>query len=175
MPVTREKKSVVLQDLIDKFARSKTVIFAGYRGLAVKGMSALRGQLRKGGSEMKIAKKTLMQIAAKENGIDAIPADAMEGPVAATFSYEDELAGLQALYKFSKENETLVLLGGIIDGKVVGPAEVKKYATLPSREQLLAKFMGSMNAPVTGWVSGLGNVIGGFVRALNAYKNSRSS
>ncbi len=172
MAITREKKKEILQDLIDKFTKSKTVVFSDYRGLDVSSISDLRNQLRAGGSECKVAKKTLMRLAAKETDIGELGDDIMEGPVSATFSYEDELAGLQILFKFSKGNENLKLLGGIIDGKVVGKDEIIQLAKLPSKEELYAKLIGSMNAPVSGAVGVLSNILSGFVRVLNAYKDS---
>ena len=172
MAVTRQKKEEALRELIDRFTRSKTVVFADYRGLDVKSISGLRKQLREKESELKVGKKTLMRLAAKEIGVDEIGSEEMEGSVAAIFSYEDELSGLRILFKFSKENEKRKLLGGIIDGKVVDPNVVQQYAKLPSREELLAKFLGSLNAPLTGFVGVLSNVIGGFVRVVNAYKES---
>jgi large subunit ribosomal protein L10 len=170
MAVTRQQKEEALKELIDKFSRSKSVVFADYRGLTVAGISDLRGRLRKGNAEMKVAKKTLMGLAAKEQKIEDLGICVMEGPVAATFSYEDPLAGIKVLFKFSKENDKLKLLGGIIDGKPVGPDIIEKYAKLPGREELLAKLVGSMNAPVSGFVGVLGNILGGFVRVLDAYK-----
>lgn len=172
MAITKEQKQDVLRDLVDKFARSKSVIFSDYRGLDVASISSLRNQLREKNAETKVAKKTLMRLAAKENQIEDISKDLMEGPVSATFSYEDQLAGLKILFKFSKENENLKLLGGIIDGKVVSKEEVMQLAKLPGREELLAKLIGSMNAPVSGFVGILGNLLGGFVRVLNAYKET---
>lgn len=172
MSITKEEKKELLQELVEKFSRSKTVIFAGYRGLSVKGLSEVRRRLRGKDAEMKVGKKTLMRLAAKQNGIEGIDEKDMEGPVAATFSYQDHLAGLQILFKFSKENEHLKLLGGIIEGKPVDAATIKKYAQLPSREELLAKMLGSLKSPVSGFVGVLGNVLGGFVRVLAAYKDS---
>ena len=171
MAITRQKKEDILTELIDKFGRSKSIVFADYRGLDVAGISDLRIKLRENDAEMKVAKKTLINLAAKENKIEIDPSS-MEGPVAATFSYEDPLSGIQALFKFSKENDKLKLLGGVIDGEPVGPEVIEKYAKLPSHEQLLASFVGSAKSPVSGFVGLLGNVLGGFVRALSAYKDT---
>lgn len=171
MAVTRQQKEQTLAELVDKFGRSKSVVFADYRGLDVKGLSDLRKELRKGNAEAKVAKKTLIRLAAKENKVDEIPGNVMEGPVFVAFSYEDEMSGIQILYKFSKTNDKLNLLGGVIDGQVVGPDVIKKYAQLPSREELLAKLVGSMNSPISGTVGILGNLIGGFVRVLGAIKD----
>ncbi len=172
MAITKEKKKEILQDLVEKFSKSKTVVFSDYRGLDVSSISDLRGKLRETGSECKVAKKTLIKLAAKEQNLDDLGADIMEGPVAVTFSYEDELSGLKALFKFSKENENLKLLGGIIDGKVVGADEIIQLAKLPSKEELYAKMLGSLNAPISGFVGIMGNLLGGFVRVVNAYKDS---
>lgn len=172
MAITKQKKEDILKGLIEKFSKSKSVVFADYRGLDVAGISDLRNKLREGDAEMKVAKKTLIELAAKDQKIENIENAAMEGPVAATFSYEDPLSGIKALFKFSKDNENLKLLGGIIDGKVVSPEIIEQYAKLPSREELLAKFIGSINSPVSGFVGILGNVLGGFVRTLSAYKDT---
>lgn len=174
MAVTRQKKEDILKELIDKFGRSKSVVFTDYRGLDVAGISDLRRRLSQNDAEMKVAKKTLINLAAKENKIELSPSQ-MEGPVAATFSYQDPLSGIQALFKFSKENDKLKLLGGVIDGVPVGPEIIERYAKLPSHEQLLASFVGSLKSPVSGFVGILGNVLGGFVRALSAYKDTLPS
>lgn len=171
MAITRQKKEEILKELIDKFGKSKSVVFADYRGLDVSNISDLRNKLRAEDAEAKVAKKTLIGLAAKENKLD-LDKSAMEGPVVATFSYEDPLSGIRILYQFSKKNENLKLLGGVVDGEVVGPDVIQKYAKLPSREELLAKFLGSINAPLSGFV-GIGNsLVAGIVRALSAYKDT---
>lgn len=172
MAITKEQKNEILSDLVEKFSKSKSVVFTDYRGLDVASVSDLRGKLREKGAEAKVAKKTLIKLAAKENKIDEIGDDILAGPVAATFSYEDELSGLKVLFKFSKENENLKLLGGVIDGKVVGEEEIKALAKLPGKEELLAKLIGSMNAPVSGMVGIMNNLVGGLVRVINAYKDT---
>jgi len=171
MALTKQKKEDILKDLVDKFGRSKSVVFADYRGLDVISISDLRRKLREEDAEMKVAKKTLIKLAVKDK-VGDLEESGLEGPVVATFSYEDPLSGLRILYEFSKGNENLKLLGGIIDGKAVGPDVIKQYAKLPSRDELLAKLIGSMNAPLSGFV-GIGNsLISGIVRVLNAYKDS---
>jgi len=172
MAVTRQKKEEALQELIEKFSKSKSVVFAGYRGLDVTGISDLRGKLRDADAEMKVAKKTLIDLAAKENKLEIDPSF-MEGPVAATFSYEDAMSGIKVLFNFAKENDKLQLLGGVIDGKVVGPEVIKEYAKLPGREELLAKLLGSMMAPVSGTVGIFSNLIAGFVRVIDGYKDTK--
>lgn len=167
MAVSKQQKEEILQQLVDKFGKSKSVVFAEYRGLDVAGLSDLRSRLRKEGAEMQVAKKTLMRLAGEKNDF-ILDKSIMEGPVAATFSYEDPMSGIKVLFNFAKENDKLKLLGGVVDGKVVGPEVIQEYAKLPGREELLAKLLGSMNAPVSGTVGLLNNLIAGFVRVLNA-------
>ncbi|MFH0838480.1 MAG: 50S ribosomal protein L10 [Patescibacteria group bacterium] len=174
MAVTRQKKEESLKELVEKFGRSKSVVFANYRGLDVASISEIRRELRKEDAEMKVAKKTLMGLAAKDQ-VGELDKNMMDGPVVATFSYEDPLSGIRVLFKFSKKNENLRLLGGIIDGKMVSPEVIQQYAKLPGRNELLAKLLGSLNAPLAGFV-GIGNsLIGGIVRVLNAYKDTLPS
>lgn len=172
MAITKEKKDEILKGLVDQFVKSKTVIFSDYRGLDVSSISDLRNRLRETGSECKVAKKTLIRLAAKEIDVNELGADVMDGPVAVTFSYEDELAGLKVLFKFSGENDKLRLLGGIIDGKVIGADEIIQLAKLPGKQELYAKLLGSMNAPVSGFVGIMSNLLSGFVRVLDAYKDT---
>lgn len=171
MAVTRQKKEEALQELVDKFGRSKSVVFANYRGLNVASISELRSELRKEDAEMKVAKKTLIGLATKDS-VGEIDKAIMEGPIVATFSYDDPLSGIRILFKYSKKNENIKLLGGIVDGKIVGADVIQQYAQLPSRDELLAKLIGSMMAPLSGFV-GIGNsLISGLVRVLDAYKDT---
>ena len=167
MAVSKQQKEDILQQMVDKFGKSKSVVFAEYRGLDVASLSDLRGRLRKENAEMQVAKKTLMRLAGEKNDF-VLDKSIMEGPVAATFSYEDPMSGIKVLFNFAKQNDKLKLLGGVVDGKVVGPEVIQEYAKLPGREELLAKLIGSMNAPVSGSVGLLNNLIAGFVRVLNA-------
>jgi len=170
MAVTRQVKEDALKVLVEKFGRSKSVVFANYRGLDVASISEIRNQLRKEDAEMKVAKKTLMNIAAKDL-FGELDKSMMDGQVAATFSYDDPLSGIRILYKFSKKNENIRLLGGIVDGKLVSADVIQQYAKLPSRPELLAKLLGSMNAPVSNFVGVCNTLVAGIVRVLNAYKD----
>lgn len=172
MAVSRQKKEEVLQKLIDEFGKSQSIAFADYRGLSVTKMSELRSKLREGNAGMTVAKKTLIGLAADKSGLGEIDPSYMQGPVAATFSYQDALSGIKILFNFAKENEELKLLGGVIEGKVVGPDVMNEFAKLPGRDELLAKLIGSMNAPISGFVGISNNLVAGLVRVLNAYKDT---
>lgn len=167
MAVTRQQKEEILSGLVDKFGRSKSVVFAKNLGLTVNEISDLRKALRVHGVEFVIAKKTLFQKAAEANGISGFTQETIGGPVGAAFSYQDPIISSKILAKFAKTNEKIEMSIGIMDKKLMSALEVLTLSRLPSREELLAKFLGSLVAPLSGFV-GIGrNLLGGFVRALD--------
>lgn len=155
MAVSKQKKAEILKDLVDKFSRSKSVVFADYKGIGVHPMSDLRRKLRKANAECKVGKKTLMKLAAKEGKFEGVEDSMMTGQVATTFLYDEGFSPLKALYLFSKENEKLKILGGVVNGKVMSVEEIKQLAMLPSREELLAKMLGSLLSPISGFARAL--------------------
>lgn len=153
MPITRKRKEEQLAELVDKFKRAKTVSFAQNKGLTVFEVKELRGKLREKNSDMKIAKKTLMKIAAKEAGYKDVPDDVLKGAVGAVFTYDDDIvAGAKTIYEYAKKHEALALLGALLDGKVLNTAEAKTLAMTPSKEELLTKLVYLLNSPVAGFV-----------------------
>ncbi len=169
MPVTRQKKEELLKELVDKFKEAQSVVFAQNKGLTVNEVQELRSNLREKKAEMKIAKKTLIKIAAKEAGYkDEIPAEYMEGSVGAVFSYDDIVAGAKEVYDYAKKHEALALLGGLLEGRVMTLDEANTLATIPSKEELLAKLVYILKSPISGFHGALNNTLGGFVRALDA-------
>lgn len=169
MAVTKEKKKELLQDLDDKFGKAQAVYFADYRGLSVKDMGSLRSQLRENGVDFRVAKKTLMQLSLKNSNLPEAPSEVMAGPVGAAFGYEDVIAAVKALHTFSKTNDNLKILGGLVEGKFITQAEALELAQLPSREELLAKLVGSMKAPVSGFYGVTSGMLRGLIQVLKAY------
>lgn len=168
MATTRGKKEEVLSTLIQKFGDAKSVFFTNYSGLSVKQVSSIRRALKEEGAELIVAKKTLIKLAAAENGISNIPDSAMDGAVAAVLSYNEELAGPQKIHRLTKEFEALGLIGGIMEGSAFGKETAILYATTPSRTELLAKLVGSMNSPISGFHGVLHGTMRNFVGTLQA-------
>lgn len=168
MAVSRQKKEQMLADLVEKFKTSKSVMFSQNRGLSVTDGQALRAKLRENGVELKVAKKTLIKLAAKEAGIQEIPSEALEGPIAAAFAFEDEIAAAKILFTESKTNEAIALVGGIFDGEAFGPEKALQLAQIPGKEELLAKLVGSMKAPISGFYGVLHGTMRQFVGTLQA-------
>lgn len=175
MAITREKKEQILQELTEHFSRAKSIVFAKNLGLSVSEVSALRSVLRKSGIVFKVSKKTLFRKAAESQGISNFSEDALDGAVGAAISFEDELAPAKILLKFLKETKKIELVAGILEGKALTAEAVHELAKLPSKEELIAKFMGSLQAPISGFVGVSSNLLGGFVRALDQVRQQKES
>jgi large subunit ribosomal protein L10 len=163
MATTRQQKEETLKEITADMAVAKGVVFVDLHGLTVEQSQILRRSLREKGVKTKVAKKTLIVLAGKENGFE-IDKAMLDGQIALAFSMEDEVAAAQELYKMGKKNEAIQLVGGIFEGKVADKAMITTVAQLPSREELLAKLVGSMNAPISGFHGVSRNIISGFVQ-----------
>ena len=128
-----------------KSAKSMTVV--EYRGLTVSQLESLRKTLRECGSEFKVYKNTLVNIAASKLGFEDLSSH-LQGPNAFVFSNNDEVSAPKALVKFAKQNEQLVLKCGIVEGKVVDANSMKEIASLPGKDGLLSMFLSCLNAPL---------------------------
>ena len=173
MAVTKEKKEEILQGLIESLKSAKSVVFSHYSGLDVKSMQELRTSLRDKNSEYKVAKKTLIKLAAKEAGLPELPNEVLDGPIGIAISFDDELSAAKAIYDFSKTHKEAVLIGAIIDGEILSKEEVNEFAKIPSREELYAKLVYTIKSPISGFYSTLHGVLRNFVGVLNAYKDSK--
>jgi large subunit ribosomal protein L10 len=173
MAITKAKKTEVLQELKDKLSKAQAEYYSDYRGLTVKQMADLRRQLKDSNVDYKVAKKTLMQLAAKESDRPEIPGELMEGPVAVAFGYDDIVGPVKALNKYAKENEALQILGGFVEGRYISKEEAMQLANMPSHEELLAKLVGTMKAPISGFHGVLHGVLRSFVGTLKAYEEKK--
>lgn len=173
MPLSKDQKEGLVKQMVDQMKDAKAVVFADYQGLSVEDMKDLRKKLREKGVEFKVAKKTLIRIAAKEAGFDELSDEIIEGPVGAAFGMEDEIAAAKIIYGFGKENKNLKLRGSIFEGRVLSVAETVELAQLPGKEELMAKFVYILKSPLSGFHGVLNNTIAGFVRVLNAVKEKQ--
>lgn len=155
MALTKKQKAAQLEELKDKMKKSSSVMFAHYIGLTVHDVSDLRDQLRAQDSEMKVAKKTLMQLAAKDLGLPELTYDTLQGPVACIFSFADPLTGAQIAFKFGKTNPQVELIGGIFEGKLLSKDEAIAIAKIPGKLQLLGMFAAMINSPLSSFARGL--------------------
>jgi large subunit ribosomal protein L10 len=143
----RPEKVAIVAEVQDRFERADAALLTEYRGLNVKALAELRRQLRPIGAEYKIYKNTLVRFAAREVGAAELE-DLLTGPTAITFVQGDAAAAAKALRDYARTNPALVLKGGLLGSKVVGPAEVVALAELPSRDVMLARLAGAFQAPL---------------------------
>ncbi len=167
MPKTKEQKKEVIRDLNEKIDKQKSMLFVDYKGLKVKELSKLRKNLKKLGGALVVAKKTLMEVVFKNKKV-AVDKEKLEGQPAIIFGFEDEIAPAKATYEFSKKTENLKILGGYLENKFMGAEEMITLAQLPSRKELLAKMVGSISAPMSGFVGVLQGNSRKLVCALSA-------
>lgn len=169
MPKTKIQKAQILRDLKEKMLKAKSVVFASFNGLAVKDSEALRRELRAQDSEYLVAKKTLLDLAAKEAELPELSSKNFTGQIAAVFGFGDEVAAAKTIDKFKKDHEGKIdFAGGILEGKLLSAREVGELAKLPGREELYAKIVGSINAPISGLVNVLAGNLRGLVTVLKA-------
>ncbi len=170
----KEKKAQVVQELKDRFSNSSSAILVDYKGLNVQEVTELRNTFRQAGIEYKVYKNTLTEIAAKELGLEGL-IPFLEGPTAIAFSEHDPVAPAKILTDAIKKYRKIEFKVGVVDGKVIDVDGVKALADLPSREELIAKMLGSMNAPIANLVGVLSGVPRALVYALNAIKEQKEA
>lgn len=174
MAASKAKKQEMLAQVEEMFKEGKSFFFADFRGLSVAAISAIRKELRANNVGYKVAKKTLIRKAANENGYKDIPREVMAGSVAMTVSYGDPIAPARLLKKLKKDYEKLQLLGGLFEGQILSSSEAQQYASLPSKEELLAKLVYMMKSPIQGFHGSLHGLLSKFVRTVDAVAKQKA-
>ncbi len=169
MPLTKEQKKKALDALKDKIKKQKAMFFVDFSGFKVKDMSALRKKIRGVDGEFKVAKKTLLGLAFKDAKID-VQAKKMQGEIALVLGYKDEVSPAKLIWETSRGNQNLKILGGFMNNKLMTKEEVEFLAQLPGRDELLAKLVGSIKAPVANFVYALNYNIKGLLYLLTTIK-----
>ncbi len=170
--LTRQQKEEAVAELSDKFGRATSVIVADYRGLRVDEVYALRKELRKNSAEdeerpeYQVAKNSLLTLASKGNDAEVL-SEHFSGPTAVAMTYGDPVSLAKILVDYAKEHQAFEIKGGVLDGKPLSEADVKKLATMPSLDQLRGKLVGLLQAPA-GKLARLLNEPGGQLARLVA-------
>jgi len=163
MPKTKPQKQEIIDGNSEKINKSKSLVFVTFDKLTVEANEELRKELKKEGGEYLATKKTLLDISLKNSGFKDLEVKSLPGQIATIFAFDDEVAPAKVLDKFIKDNEEKVeFIGGILENQFLVPEKVKELAKLPSKQELYAKIVGSLNAPVSGFV----NVLAGNLRSL---------
>jgi large subunit ribosomal protein L10 len=168
MAKTKVQKQETIKKFKDNLDHMKVAVFALIDGSTVKEITKLRKEMREAKVNFIGLKKTLFNLALKEKKFDIEPLKAFRGNVGIAFGLDDEVKPASILQTFSKTNKKMKFVGGILNGKWITAAEVKNLANLPTKEVLLAKLVGSIQAPISGLVNVLAGPIRGFVQVLKA-------
>ena len=159
----RTLKEAKVAEIKEKLQKANSVVINKYQGLTVEEDTLLRKNLREAGVEYKVYKNTLVTIAAKELGLEGI-VEYLEGPVSIAFGYEDVTVAARVLNDFAKDHKKLELKAGIVEGEIYDEAKIKQLATIPSKEVLIAKLLGSIKSPISS-----------FARVLSAIADSKGT
>ena len=172
--VIRQEKVAMIAELKATMENAKGVVLADFRGIKVAQDTKLRRKMREAGVEYTVIKNSMASIAAKEVGIDGLD-NFLKGPLSMISSAKDPVAPAKLISEFIKENRIMEIKGGLVEGKVIDAEAVKSLASLPPREVLLARLLGSMQSPITGFVNVLQGNIRNLVYALDAVRQQKES
>lgn len=170
MALTKDKKQEVVQEVADLLSKSKLTVVAKYEGTGVKAMQGLRRDAKSGGTTVKVVKNRLVIQALKGNdkykGVDT---NALQGMLLYAFNSEDEVAPAQSLNNFAKQNPSLEFIGAITDeGEFMEAEQVKALAVLPSKNELIAGLINTLNGPLQGIQNSLSGGLQGILQGLEA-------
>ena len=168
------KKEATIEELRERIAGAPNLFLTDYAGLTVADITKLRGALRKDGTTYAVVKNTLFRIAAGDELADKLEAF-LAGPTAIVFGGADPVAPAKALKQFSDATKPVTVKAAYIDGKVVDTAQVAVLASLPSKDELLARLVGSLASPLRGLVTVLSGNQTGLVRVLDAIREKKAA
>ncbi len=170
MAISRTAKEQAVEQLSGELGRLSLAVMTDYRGLTVREVEELRAKLREEGMTYRVTKNTLLRLAVQNSPAMAkIDPETFTGPMALAFSFEDEVAPARVIFQYAKEHQALEIVGALTgDGHLLSAAEVKALATLPSREQLIAQVVGTIAAPLTGFVGVMAGNVRSIINVLNA-------
>lgn len=171
--MNREQKAAEVEGLKQRFSHAQAVFLANYKGLTVANVTDLRSKLRAKSAGMKVLKNRLARIAVKGTPHEILSASFKE-TVALITATGDPTSAAKVLKGFAKDNEKLEIKSGYLDGKIISVQEVNALADMPSREQLIAKMLGSLNAPATNLVSVLIQIPRQWARVLAAVRDQKA-
>ena len=171
MGLTMQQKQESVAQVSAQLAKAQAVIVAEYRGLGVGAMTGLRAKARGAGVYLRVLKNTLARRAVKGTQFEKL-SEQMSGPLVYGFA-QDPIAGAKVLADFARENERFVIKGGAMPNALMTAKDVKVLATMPGRQELLAKLAATMQAPIVKLARTLNEVPGKFVRTLAAVRDAK--
>lgn len=173
MPKSRAQKAGIVEEIAARFRGMKAAAFSEVSGLTMEDADKLRAKAALNNVEVFIAKKTLLAMAAKQAGIEGLSANTLSGSILTAVGMSDEVSAAKLLKELMKEKDTVKLVAGVLDGRMMSKEEVTQLASLPSKKELLQKLVGTLNAPVSGFVNVLAGNLRGLVTVLGAINEKK--
>jgi large subunit ribosomal protein L10 len=174
MPKTRAQKVQIVDELAEKLSRTKSVVFTSVAGYTMEDADKLRAKGRDLGVEISMTKKNLLRLALKKAGF-AANEDQLSGSLLTALGLTDEVAPAKLMAGLAKDRDAIKIMGGFLGAAAMDRTQVLALSALPSKEELLAKLVGSLNAPRSGFVQVLAGNLRGLVTALKAIGEKASS
>ena len=171
---TKAFKQEKISQMKEKIEKAKVAIVTDYKGLSVEEITKLRRSIQKEDGDYMVTKNTLAKIAVKGTEYEVLT-DALTGPVAIAFGFDDQVAPAKALAKFIKESKKGEILAAAMDGKLLSAAEAKALANLPSKQEIYAKMLGCINSPASGIANSINAVMSSLTRAMAAVRDQKSA
>ena len=171
--MARPEKVSEVQAIAERIEKAQSMVLADFSGLTVDQMTQFRRDCRARSVECRVVKNRLAQIAADKTGATALK-DLLKGPTAIVFGPESQVDPAKIVVEFAKENEKMQVKGGWVDGQSLSIAQVEALSKIPSREELLAKMMGSISSPARGLASTVNGVAGGLARVIDAVAKQKA-
>lgn len=171
---TKAFKSEKIDAMKEKFEKAQVAVVTEYKGYSVDEITTLRRNLQKEGGDYMVTKNTLAKIAAKGTAYEAI-SDLCKGPIAIAFGFEDQVSPAKVVSKFIKDSKKGEILGAVLEGSMLSADEAKALANLPSKEELYAKMLGSINSPASGIVGSVNAVMASLTRAIAAVRDQKAA
>ncbi len=169
-----QEKQAFVEQLSDKLGKAVAGVVVNYKGITVADDTALRRKLREAGVEYAVVKNSMLRRAAENVGLNELDS-VLEGSTAVAISPEDHIAAAKILCEYAEKSKTFEVKAGFVEGKVIDAAGVSDLAKMPPKEVLVAKVLGGLNAPISGFANVLNANLRGLVVALNAIAEKQSA
>lgn len=173
MSANLEAKKALVEEIKDKLSKAKSVTFVDYNALTVAEDTEMRRLFKKNGAEYKVYKNKLLLLALNELGIQGA-SEYLHGTTAVAFSYDDEVSGAKIVCQTAEKSKKLTVKFGLLNGNFVESKEIEELAKLPSKEVLIAKLLGTLNAPISALARVLIAPVTGLARALNEVSKQKA-
>lgn len=165
--MARPEKVAEVKAITERIEAAQSMVLADYSGLTVEQMTVFRSNCRSKTVDCRVVKNRLARIAA-DNAEMSVMKDHLKGPTAIIFGPESQVDPAKIAVEFAKDNEAMQIKGGFIDGQYLAPDQVVALSQTPSKDELIAKMLGSINSPATGIAAVLNGVIAGLARTIEA-------